>query len=160
MSMLNGNSRFSVAPQASIERSRFDRSHSHKTTFDAGKLVPIYCEEVLPGDTVTMDLSTVCRMSTPMYPVMDNAYMDVHWFFVPYHLLGLGISVGQKGRRKVSSVNIFYAIHVDHSRNPPLMVIGRTLTALVLSAVVAKTLRSLLTRTGVRFLLIIVLLIG
>ena len=79
---------------------------------------------------------------------------------VPYHLLGLGISVGQKGRRKVSSVNIFYAIHVDHSRNPPLMVIGRTLTALVLSAVVAKTLRSLLTRTGVRFLLIIVLLIG
>ena len=87
MSMLNGNSRFSVAPQASIERSRFDRSHSHKTTFDAGKLVPIYCEEVLPGDTVTMDLSTVCRMSTPMYPVMDNAYMDVHWFFVPYRLV-------------------------------------------------------------------------
>lgn len=87
MSMLNGNSRFSVAPQASIERSRFDRSHSHKTTFDAGKLVPIYCEEVLPGDTVTLDLSTVCRMSTPMYPVMDNAYLDVHWFFVPYRLV-------------------------------------------------------------------------
>lgn len=87
MSMLNGNSRFSLAPQASIERSRFDRSHSHKTTFDAGKLVPIYCEEVLPGDTVTLDLSTVCRMSTPMYPVMDNAYLDVHWFFVPYRLV-------------------------------------------------------------------------
>ena len=87
MSLLNGNSRFSLAPQASIERSRFDRSHSHKTTFDAGKLVPIYCEEVLPGDTVTMDLSTVCRMSTPMYPVMDNAYLDVHWFFVPFRLV-------------------------------------------------------------------------
>lgn len=87
MSMLNGNSRFSLAPQASIERSRFDRSHSHKTTFDAGKLVPIYCEEVLPGDTVTLDLSTVCRMSTPMYPIMDNAFLDVHWFFVPYRLV-------------------------------------------------------------------------
>lgn len=87
MSMLNGNSRFSLAPQASIERSRFDRSHSHKTTFDAGKLVPIYCEEVLPGDTVTLDLSTVCRMSTPMYPVMDNAFLDVHWFFVPFRLV-------------------------------------------------------------------------
>lgn len=87
MSLLNGNSRFSLAPQASIERSRFDRSHSHKTTFDAGKLVPIYCEEVLPGDTVSLDLSTVCRMSTPLYPVMDNAYLDVHWFFVPYRLV-------------------------------------------------------------------------
>lgn len=87
MSVLNGNSRFSLAPQAFIERSRFDRSHSHKTTFDAGKLVPIYCEEVLPGDTVTLDLSTVCRMSTPMYPVMDNAYLDVHWFFIPYRLV-------------------------------------------------------------------------
>ncbi len=87
MSLLNGNSRFSLAPQANIERSRFDRSHSHKTTFDAGKLVPIYCEEVLPGDTVSLDLSTVCRMATPMYPVMDNAFLDVHWFFVPYRLV-------------------------------------------------------------------------
>lgn len=87
MSLLNGNSRFSLAPQASIERSRFDRSHSHKTTFDAGKLVPIYCEEVLPGDTVSLDLSTVCRMATPLYPVMDNAFLDVHWFFVPYRLV-------------------------------------------------------------------------
>lgn len=87
MSMLDGNSRFSLAPQASIERSRFDRSHSHKTTFDAGKLVPIYCDEVLPGDTVTMDMSTLCRMSTPLYPVMDNAFLDVHWFFVPFRLV-------------------------------------------------------------------------
>lgn len=87
MSMLNGNSRFSVAPHVAIERSRFDRSHSHKTTFDASKLVPIYCEEVLPGDSVTMDLSTVCRMTTPMYPVMDSAFLDIHWFFVPYRLV-------------------------------------------------------------------------
>lgn len=87
MSNINGDSRFSKAPQANIQRSIFDRSHSHKTTFDAGKLIPIYCEEVLPGDTVTMDMSTICRMSTPLYPVMDNAYLDTHWFFVPYRLL-------------------------------------------------------------------------
>lgn len=87
MSNLNGDSRFSLAPQANIQRSIFDRSHSHKTTFDAGKLIPIYCEDVLPGDTVTMDMSTICRMTTPLYPVMDNAYLDTHWFFVPYRLL-------------------------------------------------------------------------
>lgn len=87
MSNINGDSRFSLAPQANIQRSIFDRSHSHKTTFDAGKLIPIYCEEVLPGDTVTMDMSTICRMTTPLYPVMDNAYLDTHWFFVPYRLL-------------------------------------------------------------------------
>lgn len=86
MSVLDANSRFSVAPQAAIERSRFKRSFSHKTTFDAGQLVPIYCEEVLPGDTVTLDLSTVCRMATPMYPVMDSCFLDVHWFFIPYRL--------------------------------------------------------------------------
>lgn len=87
MSILNGNSRFSLAPQANIERSRFARPCSHKTTFDAGKLVPIYCEPVLPGDTVTMDMSTVCRMTTPLYPVMDNSYLDIHWFFVPNRLV-------------------------------------------------------------------------
>lgn len=87
MAMLNGNSRFSLAPQAMIERSRFDRSFSHKTTFDASKLVPIFCDEVLPGDTVTMDMSTLCRMTTPLYPVMDNAFLDVHWFFVPMRLV-------------------------------------------------------------------------
>ena len=87
MSNINGDSRFSLAPQANIQRSIFDRSHSHKTTFDAGKLIPIYCEDVLPGDTVTMDMSTICRMTTPLYPVMDNAYLDTHWFFVPYRLL-------------------------------------------------------------------------
>lgn len=85
--MLNGNSRFSVAPHAEIQRARFGRNHSHKTTFNAGKLIPIYCDEVLPGDTVTLDMSSVVRMATPLYPVMDNAFLDVHWFFVPTRLV-------------------------------------------------------------------------
>lgn len=87
MSMLNGNSRFSLAPMANIERSSFDRSHSHKTTLDAGTLVPIFCEEVLPGDTVSLDMASICRMTTPLYPVMDNAFLDIHWFFVPNRLV-------------------------------------------------------------------------
>lgn len=87
MSMLNGNSRFSKSPVKEIRRSSFDRSNTLVTSFNAGKLVPIYVEEVLPGDTVSMDFSTVTRMATPLYPVMDNAFLDIHWFFVPNRLL-------------------------------------------------------------------------
>lgn len=87
MSMLNGNSRFSKSPVKEIRRSSFDRSNTLVTSFNAGKLVPVYVEEVLPGDTVSMDFSTVTRMATPLYPVMDNAFLDIHWFFVPNRLL-------------------------------------------------------------------------
>lgn len=87
MSMLNGNSRFSKSPVKEIRRSSFDRSNTLVTSFNAGKLVPVYVEEVLPGDTVSMDFSTVTRMATPLYPVMDNAFLDIHWFFVPNRLI-------------------------------------------------------------------------
>lgn len=70
-----------------IPRSRFDRDFQHKTTFNAGDLVPLYCDEVLPGDTVKMDLSMLVRMLTPSAPVMDNAYLDVWAFFVPNRLV-------------------------------------------------------------------------
>lgn len=68
-------------------RSRFDRSHQLLTTINEGDLVPIYCDEVLPGDTARVRLNGLIRMSTPIYPVMDNAYMDTYFFFVPCRLL-------------------------------------------------------------------------
>lgn len=68
-------------------RSKFDRSHQLLTTINEGDLVPIYCDEVLPGDTAKVHLSGLIRMSTPIYPVMDNAYMDTYFFFVPCRLL-------------------------------------------------------------------------
>lgn len=71
----------------SIERSRFDFNSNLKTTFDQGDLVPIYCTEVLPGDTFSMDTSLLCRMSTPIFPVMDDAFLDLYWFFVPNRIL-------------------------------------------------------------------------
>ena len=83
----NTQAHFSSLPTIDIKRSRFDRSHSHKTTFSSGKLIPIYYEEVLPGDTITMDTSVVCRMSTPIFPVMDNCNLDVYYFFVPNRLV-------------------------------------------------------------------------
>ena len=68
-------------------RSKFDRSHQLLTTINEGDLVPIYCDEVLPGDTARVHLNGLIRMSTPVYPVMDNAYMDTYFFFVPCRLL-------------------------------------------------------------------------
>lgn len=68
-------------------RSKFDRSHQLLTTINEGELVPIYCDEVLPGDTAQVRLNGLIRMSTPIYPIMDNCYMDTYFFFVPCRLL-------------------------------------------------------------------------
>lgn len=68
-------------------RSKFDRSHQLLTTINEGDLVPIYCDEMLPGDTAKIRLNGLIRMSTPIYPVMDNCYMDTYFFFVPCRLL-------------------------------------------------------------------------
>ena len=79
---------FSENPtNVSIQRSRIDISHSHKTTFNAGDLVPVGLWEVLPGDTFTMDTAMLVRMSTPIFPVMDNADIDLYYFFVPNRLV-------------------------------------------------------------------------
>lgn len=68
-------------------RSKFNRSHQLLTTINEGELVPIYCDEVLPGDTAKVHLNGLIRMSTPIYPIMDNCYMDTYFFFVPCRLL-------------------------------------------------------------------------
>ena len=68
-------------------RSKFDRSHQLLTTINEGDLVPIYCDEVLPGDTARVRMNGLIRMSTPIYPIMDNCYMDTYFFFVPSRLL-------------------------------------------------------------------------
>lgn len=68
-------------------RSKFDRSHQLLTTINEGDLVPIYYDEVLPGDTAKVRLNGLIRMSTPIYPIMDNCYMDTYFFFVPCRLL-------------------------------------------------------------------------
>lgn len=78
---------FSQVPKVSIPRSRFDRSHGRKLTFDAGYLVPILCDEILPGDSFNVNMTALVRMSTPLYPIMDNLYLDTHFFFVPNRLV-------------------------------------------------------------------------
>lgn len=68
------------------ERSRFNKSHSHTTTFDSGYLVPLFWDRVLPGDEKELQFSGLCRMATPIHPVMDNAKLEVACFFVPDRL--------------------------------------------------------------------------
>ena len=78
---------FSRVPKADIPRSSFDRSCGHKTTMDAGYLVPVYCDEALPGDTFNAKLTAFGRLATPLHPFMDNLYADTHFFAVPIRLL-------------------------------------------------------------------------
>lgn len=75
--------RFAENPIINITRSRFNRNHTVKTTFNAGKLIPIDTTEVLPGDTIKLKTHAVIRMNTPIKPVMDNCYADIYHFFVP-----------------------------------------------------------------------------
>lgn len=86
--MHNPISPFTYArPNLDISRSRFKRDSDFKTTMSAGLLYPIYCDEYLPGDTFSMDLSMLLRMSTPIHPVMDDAFIDIYWFSVPNRLV-------------------------------------------------------------------------
>lgn len=79
--------RFSDAPAMYMRRTKFDRSHVYKTTFNAGKLIPIFVDEVLPGDTTRMSVNYFARLATPIKPIMDNIYLDWFFFFVPNRLV-------------------------------------------------------------------------
>jgi hypothetical protein len=78
---------FAKAPQAQIQRSQFNRSCGLKTTFDSGYLVPVFVDEVLPGDTFNLHMTAFSRLATPMRPFMDNLYLDSQFFFVPLRLI-------------------------------------------------------------------------
>jgi len=78
---------FSQVPKAEIQRSTFDRSHGHKTTFDAGLLIPILVDEALPGDTFNVNMTGFARLATPIFPIMDNMYMDTQFFSIPIRLI-------------------------------------------------------------------------
>ncbi len=79
--------RFAHVPKAEIPRSSFDRSHAHKTTFDAGLLVPIFLDAAVPGDTFNLSMTAFARLATPIFPIMDNMTLDFFFFAVPNRLL-------------------------------------------------------------------------
>ena len=78
---------FSQVPRAMIPRAQFDRSHGHKTAINADYLYPVLVDDILPGDTVSIRANFFARMATPIYPIMDNMFLDTFWFAVPYRLV-------------------------------------------------------------------------
>lgn len=83
----NKDAGFNQVPRLDITRSRFKRRQDVKLTMNAGKLIPFYVDEVLPGDTFSVDQAAIVRMTTPIFPVMDNCYMDIYYFFTPNRIL-------------------------------------------------------------------------
>ncbi|WNK13578.1 MAG: major capsid protein [Microvirus sp.] len=78
---------FAMIPRADIPRSNFKIETAHKTTFNAGDLIPIYIDEILPGDTFNLKMTAFCRMATPIFPIMDNLHLETFFFFVPNRLV-------------------------------------------------------------------------
>jgi hypothetical protein len=111
------NSHFAKVPTINIPRSRFKQKFQHKTSFQFGKLVPIDCFEVLPGDEFKCDLASFIRMSTPIAPIMDNIKCKIHAYYIPMRLVwdkteefyGANDETAgpQLGNFTIPSVNIF-----------------------------------------------------
>lgn len=87
LSALAANQYFSQNPSPEIQRSTFDRSAGNKFDFSAGYNIPFYADEILPGDTFKAKLDLFARFNTPIKPIMDNVYLDVHFFAVPLRLI-------------------------------------------------------------------------
>nr|DAI37242.1 MAG TPA: Major capsid protein [Microviridae sp.] len=83
----NNERHFLQIPEMHASRTRFNRDQTILTTFDSGKLVPFFVDEVLPGDTFQVDTAAIIRMSTPKYPVMDDAFIDFYYFYTPNRIL-------------------------------------------------------------------------
>ena len=83
----NNERHFNQIPEMKASRTRFNRDQTILTTFDSGKLIPFYVDEVLPGDTFSVDTTAIIRMTTPKYPVFDDAFIDFYYFYCPNRIL-------------------------------------------------------------------------
>jgi hypothetical protein len=83
----NNERHFNQIPEMKASRTRFNRDQTILTTFDSGKLIPFYVDEVLPGDTFNVNTSAIIRMTTPKYPVMDDAFIDFYYFYCPNRII-------------------------------------------------------------------------
>lgn len=83
----NNERHFNQIPEMKASRTQFNRDQIVLTTFDSGELIPFYVDEVLPGDTFSVNTSAIVRMTTPKYPVMDDAFIDFYYFYCPNRIL-------------------------------------------------------------------------
>lgn len=79
---------FSGVPQVHKPRSKMVIPHDLLTSWDAGQCIPIFVDpDILPGDSIKMNMACVMRMATPLYPIFGNIVADIMFFFVPYRLV-------------------------------------------------------------------------
>ena len=91
-----------------LPRSKMDLSHGVKNTFKTGDLFVIDCQEILPGDTIDIDIRSVVKSITPAVPVMDNSFIDIYFFWVPNRLTyfpSLGASSTNKTWERICGEN-------------------------------------------------------
>lgn len=98
---------FAQLPNIGRPRSQFKRVSRHKHTFDAGYLVPFYLDDVVPGDTFNVRASMFARLATPLFPIMDNMYLEVFWFYCPNRLVWTNF-VKQHGERENPNDSVAY----------------------------------------------------
>ena len=78
---------FAQIPSVNMARSQFNRSFAIKDTFDFDYLIPIFCDEIIPGDSINLNVKSFARLATQVVPLMDNMYIDYFFFFVPSRLV-------------------------------------------------------------------------
>lgn len=84
----NSLTRFNKAPQVNIERSKFTMIQRYWTTFNTGYLIPVFTYlDGLPGDTFDMSYNMVVRQTTNLKPTMDDAYVSIWFFKIPWRIL-------------------------------------------------------------------------
>lgn len=86
-SVMNASFNFAKVPRIEVPRSVFKRDHGLKTTFDASYLIPIFVDLAYPGDTHILKTHSMVRVSTPIYPLMDNLDLEIFYFGVPIRQL-------------------------------------------------------------------------
>jgi hypothetical protein len=114
------NNRFAMNPAAQVERSVFTNTWSHKTTFDAGYLIPHFVDEVIPGDSFHVQCTMLGRLQTPVFPLMDDLYLDTFYFFVPARLVWTHWAnfMGERSPNVDSSIS--FTVPQAHATGPSL----------------------------------------
>lgn len=81
---------FATVPRADIPRSKFAMRQTRKQAFDASDLIPVMCEEILPGDVWQHKESIMARLATPIAPAVDDIDLETFYFFVPNRIIWPG----------------------------------------------------------------------
>ncbi|AZL82764.1 major capsid protein [Apis mellifera associated microvirus 56] len=83
---MKSNQIFNAIQHPAPQGNYFDLSHSHRTTSKMGTLVPIYCEEILAGDRISINPRNLIRLMPLVTPAMDRIQVVTTAFFVPFRL--------------------------------------------------------------------------